>query len=144
LPGGSDLRVAIRRMLRVGANAGNVLEDLGIVPDYVHRLTRDDVLHGNVDLLAEAARILSSQKTHSMRATIESREGSHLLRVETRNLEWINILIEGRPRRSFEVKDGEISIPLADITRDPINQGSRIDIQGFQGDRLVAATRKTL
>ena len=32
LPRGADLRVAVRRTTRVGSNAGNVLEDLGVVP----------------------------------------------------------------------------------------------------------------
>ena len=55
LPGGADMRVAIRRTTRVGDNAGLPLEDLGVRPDTIHRMTRDDVLEGNRDLIAAAA-----------------------------------------------------------------------------------------
>ncbi len=59
LPGGCDLRIAIRRTLRVGANWGMPLEDLGVVPDKRHYLTRRDVLSQNQDLIAHAASLLS-------------------------------------------------------------------------------------
>jgi hypothetical protein len=44
LPGGADMRVAIRRTLRVGKSAGTPVEDLGVEPDERHRMTRRDVL----------------------------------------------------------------------------------------------------
>ena len=59
LPNGANMRVAIRRTTRVGANAGLPLEDLGVIPDETHELTRNDVLNGNPDLINEATRILS-------------------------------------------------------------------------------------
>lgn len=58
LPRGVDMRVAIRRTTRVGDNAGLPLEDLGVQPDAIHRMTRDDVLEGNRDLVAAAAELL--------------------------------------------------------------------------------------
>jgi hypothetical protein len=59
LPNGANMRVSIRRTTRVGENAGLPVEDLGVVPDRTHRLTRNDVLNGNPDLISEAARTLS-------------------------------------------------------------------------------------
>ena len=58
LPKGTTFRVAIRRTTRVGDRAGVPVEDLGVEPDEIHLMTRADVLQGNVDLLARAARIL--------------------------------------------------------------------------------------
>jgi peptidase S41-like protein len=58
LPGGAEMRVAIRRCLRVGKNAGIPVEDLGIRPDRRHQLTKNDVLHKNADLLAAAEKLL--------------------------------------------------------------------------------------
>ena len=58
LPGGCDLRVAARRMLRAGASAGMPLEDLGVVPDARHYLSRRDVLEQNQDLLEHAASLI--------------------------------------------------------------------------------------
>ena len=59
LPNGVNMRVAIRRTTRIGDNAGLPLEDIGVVPDEIHQLTRNDLMNGNSDLIDEAARILS-------------------------------------------------------------------------------------
>jgi hypothetical protein len=59
LPRGAEMRVAIRRCLRVRENAGIPVEDLGIVPDEIHNLTKDDLLKGNVDLLDAAGAMLA-------------------------------------------------------------------------------------
>lgn len=59
LPKGANMRVAIRRTIRVGENVGLPLEDLGVVPDQIHRLTRNDVLNDNEDLINVAAAILA-------------------------------------------------------------------------------------
>ncbi len=61
LPGGADLRVAVRRTLRVGPSSGDVLEDLGVEPAPIYRMTGDDLLHGNRDLIAAAAALLTSR-----------------------------------------------------------------------------------
>lgn len=58
LPGGADLRVAIRRAVRVGIGEGMELEETGIVPDEVHDLTTADLLQGDVDLITHAVRML--------------------------------------------------------------------------------------
>jgi C-terminal processing protease CtpA/Prc len=60
LPGGCDLRIAVRRTLRVGKNLGMPLEDLGVVPDHRYHLTRRDVLGQNQDLIAHAASLLAA------------------------------------------------------------------------------------
>jgi hypothetical protein len=60
LPGGCDLRLAMRRTLRVGkSNWGLPLEDLGVEPDNRYFLTRRDVLGQNEDLIAHVAAILN-------------------------------------------------------------------------------------
>ena len=58
LPEGADLRVAMRRSLRVGARAGLPVEGLGASADYVRSLTRRDLLEGNADLLAYAESLI--------------------------------------------------------------------------------------
>jgi C-terminal processing protease CtpA/Prc len=60
LPHGAALRVAVRRALRVGPNAGIPVEDLGVAPDHVHRMTRRDLLENNADLLQAAERLLGN------------------------------------------------------------------------------------
>jgi C-terminal processing protease CtpA/Prc len=58
LPKGAELRVAFRRSQRVGPQTGNDVEDFGITPNYFHRMTRNDLLKGNVDLINHAASLL--------------------------------------------------------------------------------------
>jgi hypothetical protein len=36
----------MRRTIRVGASDGTVLEELDVVPDRIHRMTRDDLFDG--------------------------------------------------------------------------------------------------
>ena len=58
LPKGSGMRVAIRRTLRVGAQAGTEIEDLGVEPDVTHRTTLRDLRENDADLMEAAARLL--------------------------------------------------------------------------------------
>ena len=60
LPGGCDCRVSMRRTLRVGTSAGMPLEDLGVIPDARHYMTKRDVLAENEDLIAHAVELLRS------------------------------------------------------------------------------------
>lgn len=141
LPHGSDLRVAVRRMLRVGRHAGDVLEDLGVVPNQIHAMTRDDVLQGNVDLIDAAAQILSAMEDHAVSFTVENRAGNRVIRVQTRHVDWITLLVNRRPQGSYDMPDGTVELDLAGAL-DPAAAGAmRVEIQGFVGDRLVAAAR---
>jgi C-terminal processing protease CtpA/Prc len=58
---GAELRVALLRSTRAGAKRGIPLEGLGVEVDVPYQYTRDDVLHGDVELLNRAARVLTEQ-----------------------------------------------------------------------------------
>jgi DNA/RNA endonuclease G (NUC1) len=58
LPRGGNMRVAIRRTLRVGPQAGTEIEDLGVEPDVTHATTLNDLLNNDADLLKKAAEML--------------------------------------------------------------------------------------
>ena len=62
LTGGLDLRVAVRRAVRVRAAAGLPIEDIGVaVPEAnQHQTSRRDLLHANDDLLDRAAATLAA------------------------------------------------------------------------------------
>jgi Peptidase family S41 len=57
LPGNASFRVALRRATRVHANIGVPLEDFGVAPEFLHRLTLRDVRSKNEDLITAAAQI---------------------------------------------------------------------------------------
>jgi len=71
LPKGGELRVAIRRAIRVGQQAGNEVEDFGVTPNHFYQMTRNDLLQGNVDLINHAAKLLV-RSSHRRRAPLAS------------------------------------------------------------------------
>jgi Peptidase family S41 len=56
--GGGSFTIAIRRATRVGLRAGLPLEDIGVIADTIHQLTRTDLTDSNRDLLRAAADLL--------------------------------------------------------------------------------------
>lgn len=61
LPCGVAMHVALLRSTRVGLKRGRPVEGLGVESDFSYRYTRDDVLHGDVDLLKRAGQLLASR-----------------------------------------------------------------------------------
>ena len=62
LPGaGGSFTVVVQPAARVGSRAGLPLEDIGVIADTVHHLTRADLTDGNRQLLRAAARLLQEQ-----------------------------------------------------------------------------------
>jgi hypothetical protein len=73
LPGAPAFRVAVQRCARVGARAGRPIEELGVVPDTLHRMTRDDLLSHSRDLLEKAGEILVSRRRGATPASSRGR-----------------------------------------------------------------------
>lgn len=143
LPKGCDLRVAMRRTLRVGPNAGIPVEDLGIEPDAVHRMTITDLLQGNRDLIEKAAAILHAQKRHHLEVSVVPRTGRYpQLQVASQHVTRLDVFIDDRPQRSLDVDDQDHTV----IDLEPIKAGEyhgllRLTLQAFDGSALVAAYR---
>jgi hypothetical protein len=133
LPGGANFRVALRRSLRVGARAGQPVEDLGVVPDELHDVTRRDLLEDNADLVAHAGRLLAAQ--HPRRLTVEAtRDGDKLVvALDTTALTSVDLYLAGRPVTSTAVDDGHTSVTVS------VPPGATtLTVKGFDGDDLVA------
>lgn len=138
LPAGAGMRVSLRRTLRVGDRAGEPIEDLGVARDEEHQLTRDDLLNGNVDLLAKAGQLLSEGTPRQFDLRLAAQGGNLLLVLTTHNIESVDVYVDGRPVvANNSVTDGANSITLP---QPPPN--SLVQIDGFDGGVLVAA-RKT-
>jgi hypothetical protein len=67
---------------------------------------------------------------------------SRTVQIETHNLDWINLFIDGRPRRSYDVRDGITSVNLGDVISEGFRPGIKLEIQGFKDNQLVAVSRK--
>jgi hypothetical protein len=140
LPNGANMRVSIRRTLRVGERSGTPLEDLGVVPEREHRMTRHDVLNGNMDLINAAARLLSELPPRALHVNVHSQaQGSLGLRVDTQGIDRLDIYLDGRPQTSRDVSDGTVEISL-----ETIPGANVLELQGFQGGTLVAARQVSL
>ncbi|HZT38610.1 MAG TPA: S41 family peptidase [Bryobacteraceae bacterium] len=134
LPKGVSMRVALRRSTRVGPMAGVPLEDLGVVPDEIHRITRNDLFNDNVDLIAHAASLLARQKVRTLDAALSGRQ----LSLTTRNLSRVDLYLNGRPAMSLDVTDGAARIDLP-ATSAPLRS---IRLDGY--DRNELAVTRTL
>src|SRR5262249_51686977 len=115
LPGNASFRVALRRCVRSGARSGVPLEDLGVTPDEIHLMTKNDVLKGNVDLIQHAASILDGMPAYTLDVALADDTadgGAHRVTVTTANLDRLDVLVNGRPRLSLDVADGPHTFTL--------------------------------
>ncbi|MEX2983994.1 S41 family peptidase [Streptomyces sp. C36] len=135
LPKGAGMRVAIRRTLRVGANSGTPVEDLGITPDVPYRMTRRDLLEGNSDLFERAGQILKGLTPHPVAITeATTTDGALRLKVQATNIDRLDVYVDQRPRNSVDLIDGQ-----ADITIPDASTAQSARVEGFADSRLVAS-----
>ncbi|MDQ3643813.1 MAG: S41 family peptidase, partial [Actinomycetota bacterium] len=141
LPRGTSFRVAVRRTTRVGERSGDPVEDLGVVPDQVHPLTRNDLLSDNVDLLARAGQLLASRPARTLAAeTMPGGDGSLVVKVTTEGISRLDAFVDGRPRHTLDVSDGTATF---EIQAQP-GPSSMLELLGFDGGELVAGRRLRL
>ncbi|MGH7212784.1 MAG: S41 family peptidase, partial [Acetobacteraceae bacterium] len=147
LPRGSGLRVALRRSLRVGAQAGTELEEIGVAPDEVVPATRRDALEGSVDLIALAARRLTEREWFRLDAEIVARpDGERVLVVSTRAIERLDATLDGRPLWSDRIAphpSGKDGMKTPDYALPPRVHGT-LELHGYRRGRLVAARKLSL
>jgi C-terminal processing protease CtpA/Prc len=140
LPRQADMRVAIRRTLRVGRLAGTPVEDLGVRSDVRHDMTRRDVLENNVDLLDAAGALLAGLPVRRL-ALSPSRaaDGTLTLQLITGGLDRVDVYVDGRPRGSSDVTDGETTLTFTGVAATAV-----VQVQGFAAGALVAARTEPL
>jgi len=134
LPGGANMRVAIRRTLRVGKQAGTPLEDLGVRPDARHKLTRNDLLNGNEDLINTAAGILKTMPVRLLGATAVLAGTDLTVEAATAGISRLDVYVDGRPLESLDIADGSHSISVTTPAG-----STTMKLEGFHDGNLVAA-----
>ena len=139
LPDGVDMRVAIRRTLRVGDSTGTPVEDLGVQPDERHLMTRRDILGDNPDLLAKAGAMLRGQPVRRLDVDgTFAPDGTLNLSLATAGVDRVDVYLDGRPVRSSDVTDGSTTLSV------PAAGARRLRLQGFSRGRLVANRQEML
>jgi C-terminal processing protease CtpA/Prc len=139
LPRQADMRVSIRRTLRVGKRAGTPVEDLGVRCDVRHEMTRRDVLENNVDLLDAAGALLAGQAVRRLRLTPSLAGGTLTLQLTTGGMDRVDVYVDGRPRGSSDVSDGDVT-----LTFPGVGAATTVQVQGFAAGDLVAARTQPL
>jgi len=131
LPQGVGMRVSIRRTLRVGERSGTPLEDLGVHPEHVVELTRDDLISGNKDLLDTVADILDRRPQHRLEASVGASTGETVtINLNTSEIGRVDVYVDGRPHNSFNVRQGDNEVVLA-------SGAQTVRFEGFSGSQLV-------
>jgi hypothetical protein len=134
LPKGVQMRVSLRRCLRVGSRFGQPVEDLGVVPDALHLLTKRDLLEDNADLMAEAGALLAQRKPRLLRfAATAAGTRKRKLTVTTGSIASIDIYVNGRPVATRATADGNTQITV------PAAAGNVIRIQGYDAAGVLVA-----
>lgn len=143
LPKGASMRVAIRRTIRVGDEAGTELEGLGVPPDQEHQPTRNDILSDEIpDLLKRAAEILSTETARKFDVTI-TRNGTNLsFRLLTDKVDYVDVTVNGRPRSSRDITAEalQFELPENDEFAMPASPAG-IEVRGYAGGKLVCYRR---
>ncbi len=139
LPNGADMRVAIRRTLRIGEQSGTPLEDLGVLPDSRHSMTKEDVLNANNDLINRAGQILSTMPVRRLSTEI-SRSGLSLtIHAITLGLDRLDCYLDSRPVESLDISDGTQQFDL----QLPVNV-QLLELAGYSDGDYVAARKISL
>jgi hypothetical protein len=141
LPKGASFRVSIRRVMRSGAHRGVPLEDLGVSPDETHRMTRNDLLNNNVDLLAKGGQILSKLASASISVQVApAAAGKRKITMTTQGLDRVDIVVDGRPRATVDVVGGTTTTEIPQ----PGAGTHDVAARGFKGGVLRAVAHVTL
>jgi hypothetical protein len=134
LPKGANMRVSIRRTLRVGPVAGTPVEDLGVTPDVRHHMTRRDLLESNVDLLERAGQLLAALPVRKLDVAVHPAAGGALrIDLAVAGVNRADIYVDHRPRGSVNTAGTSASVTIENVP------GARlVCVEGFSDTELVA------
>jgi len=135
LPQGADLRAAVRRTVRVGPTAGELVEDFGIEPDVRCAITREDLLNGNRSLIRTAISELKKLERHRI-SVRQTRDRYHLVSPGSR---FVQVTHAGRPIGTFALDGHGEARPRI---RGPA--GAELEFVAIAEGRPVARTRHTI
>jgi hypothetical protein len=116
--------MSVRRATRIGASDGAPIEDIGIVGHRSYAMTREDLLHGNVDLLTFCTRLIEAEPATSL--IVQWKVPT--LDLEVGKLDRIDVYVDGRPNQSHDV-DGTLQLTLG-------HPREAIRVEGYQGENL--------
>ena len=135
LPRQATFRVAIRRTTRVGAHAGELLEDLGVASSEIHHSTQDDLLQDNKDLLEAAAGLMAGRVARCLEADFEPTAEGMTIQVRSAGLDRVDAYIDQRPVGSQDVRHDRCAFHVPHTLLGP---GPQLRLAGFERGVLAA------
>lgn len=133
MAGGAELSVVIRRVLRVGKNAGTPLEDYGVVPDQQHAQTRADIMHNDADLMATAAGLLAKGKARRFEVSLTTTHEETTATFAVLGIDRADVVVDNRPRATVDLGGNPTPVPIPDT-----GTARQIRIAGYDSGELVA------
>jgi hypothetical protein len=134
LPDDADLSLVIRRVLRVGPNAGSPLEDYGVVSNERHAVTRNDVMNDDADLMVAAAGLLGKGTPRRFDVELSEAGGELTATFGVTGIDRADVIVDGRPRLTVDLggNPGPVPVPGA-------GGPGMVRIAGYDKGVLVAA-----
>lgn len=133
LPDGAEMRVSLRRSLRVGDRIGQPVEDLGVEPDLQVKMTKNDLLDRNRDLLNAAGEILDRGVARSFDAKAIASAGSSVtIELTTMRIPEVDIYVNDRPQGSMPTPDGKST-----LTAQVPPGGAKVRLVGYENGKVV-------
>lgn len=127
LSSGIGLSFAFRRATRAGPGEGLPIEDVGVA-GIPYAMTRDDLLAGNVDLIARCVALLRQQAPSRLSYTIDRQ--AKTVTFTSSGLDCIDIFRDGHPASSTLIANGgTVSTAFAATT-------TVLEAVGFKGDSV--------
>ena len=119
--------------------SGEPLEDLGVKPGEIHRITRTDLLNDNEDLILRKAGILAGvQPVRALSVEVDrTSEREVSLSTTTENIPRLDAYVDGRPRLTLDLEDGQTTFDLQLDSPGP----HTLELRGLEGKEFVAARR---
>jgi hypothetical protein len=131
----------VRRTTRVGAHAGELLEDLGVASDKIHPVTVNDLLNDNEDLVEAAATLMRGHPARRLEADVEPTAEGLTIQVRSANLDRVDAYIDQRPVGSQDVLKDRC---LFRVPHAVAGHSAQLRLEGFENGDLEAVRRLTI
>ncbi len=110
LPAGTAMAFAILRSARVGSNAGEPVEDVGVKRTVPYLLTKADLVDNSRDLIAFACRHAAHKPSYRLELDRPQRSGAHwLVTVRSANLDRLVYLLDGHTQGTVGINSNRKS-----------------------------------
>ena len=114
LPAGVSMTVALQRSARVGSNAGDAVEDIGVRCDVFQPMTRNDLMCGSPDLIAFACKRLAARPVLALTIVSSAASAGGLtVKVESIGIDRLVCSLDGHPQTVVNATDQPFTVPLA-------------------------------